>query len=110
MDFLISNAYAQQTAQQPDVFMGLIVPMLFLAVVFYFLIIRPQSKRTKEHKSLLEALSKGDEVVTSGGLVGKVTRVGENFIEMEVADSLVVRIQKQAISGLMPKGTLKSSD
>lgn len=110
MDFLISSAHAQQAAQQPDVFTGLVMPMLFLAVVFYFLIIRPQSKRAKEHKNLLADLSKGDEVVTNGGLIGKVTRVGENFIAMEVADNMIVRVQKQAVTGLMPKGTLKSSD
>lgn len=110
MSFFISDAYAQAAQQQPDVFTGLVMPMIFLAVVFYFLIIRPQSKRTKEHKSMLSELKKGDEVATNGGLLGKVTRIGENFIELEVADNTVVRVQKQAVSNLMPKGTLKSSD
>lgn len=113
MSFLISDAYAQtaqQAQQQPDIFTGLVMPMLFLAVVFYFLIIRPQSKRAKEHKTLLEELRKGDEVVTNGGLIGKVVKLGENFIELEISDGINVRVQKQAVSGLMPKGTLKSSD
>ncbi len=109
MSFFISDAYAQATPQ-PDMFTGLFLPMIFLVVVFYFLIIRPQSKRTKEHKAMLSELKKGDEVVTSGGLLGKVARIGENFIEIEVAENTFVRIQKQAVSNLMPKGTLKSAD
>ena len=110
MNFILSNAHAQATPQQPDMFTGLLLPMIFLAVVFYFLIIRPQSKRTKEHKAMLAELKKGDEVATGGGLLGKVTRIGENFVEVEVADNTIVRIQKQSISSLMPKGTLKSAD
>lgn len=111
MDFLISTAHAQAAQPpQPDMFTGLFLPMVFLAAVFYFLIIRPQSKRTKEHKNLLAELSKGDEVVTNGGMLGKIIKIGENFIEIEIADNVNVRVQKQAISNLMPKGTLKSSD
>ena len=106
---LISEAHAQ-AAQQPDAFTGLLLPMIFLALVFYFLIIRPQSKRAKEHRNMLAALKKGDEVTTSGGLLGKVTRIGENFVELEVADNTTVRVQRQAVSGLVPKGTLKSAD
>ncbi len=109
MSFFIPDAYAQ-ASQQPDMFTGLLLPMIFLAVVFYFLIIRPQSKRTKEHKTMLAELKKGDEVTTSGGLLGKVTRIGESFVEIEVAASTVVRVQKHAVSNLMPKGTLKSAD
>ena len=111
MDFLISTAHAQAAQpSQPDTMTGLFLPMIFLAVVFYFLIIRPQSRRAKEHKSLLGELSKGDEVATNGGLLGKVVKVGENFVEIEVANNVNVRVQKQAIANLMPKGTLKSSD
>ena len=84
--------------------------MIFLAVVFYFLIIRPQSKRAKEHKAMLSDLSKGDEIATNGGLIGKVTKIGENFVEIEVSDGVSVRVQKHAIASLMPKGTLKSAD
>jgi preprotein translocase subunit YajC len=111
MDFFISAAHAQAAQPaQPDPFTGLLLPMVFLGLVFYFLIIRPQSKRAKEHKSMLTELSKGDEVATNGGLLGKVVKIGENFIEIEVADNVNVRVQKQAIANLMPKGTLKSSD
>lgn len=109
MNFLISEAHAQ-AAQQPDMLTGLLLPMIFLGFIFYFLIIRPQSKRAKEHKLMLSELSKGDEVATSGGLIGKVVRIGENFIEIEVADNTNVRVQKHAIAALMPKGTMKSSD
>ena len=111
MQFLISTAHAQAAQpQQPDVFTGLVLPMVFLAVIFYFLIIRPQSKRAKEHKSMMSELAKGDEVATSGGLLGKVTKIGENFVEIEVADGVNVRVQKHAIANLMPKGTMKASD
>lgn len=110
MNFLISDAYAQAAPKQPDMFTGLLIPMIFLAVVFYFLIIRPQSKRAKEHKGMLSELSKGDEVATNGGLIGKVVRIGENFVEIEVADKINVRVQKHAIANLMPKGTMKSTD
>ena len=84
--------------------------MIFLAVIFYFLIIRPQSKRAKEHKSMLSDLAKGDEIATSGGLIGKVVKIGENFVEIEVTEGVSVRVQKHAIASLMPKGTMKSSD
>ena len=112
MQFLISDAHAQtaQQGQQPDMFTGLFLPMIFLAVIFYFLIIRPQSKRAKEHKSMLSDLAKGDEIATSGGLIGKVVKIGENFVEIEVSDGVSVRVQKHAIASLMLKGTLKSSD
>ncbi|TNF95179.1 MAG: preprotein translocase subunit YajC [Gammaproteobacteria bacterium] len=111
MNFLISDAYAQAApAAQPDMFTGFVLPMLFLVAVFYFLIIRPQSKRNKEHKKMLSDLAKGDEIATNGGLIGRIVRIGENFIEIEVADNIKVRVQKHAVASLMPKGTLKSSD
>ena len=109
MSFFISDAYAQTAPQQPDMFTGLFLPMIFLAVIFYFLIIRPQSKRAKEHMIMLSELKKGDEVATNL-MLGKVTRIGSNFVEIEVAENTIVRIQKQAVSNLMPKGTLKSTD
>ncbi len=82
--------------------------LIALFAVFYFLLIRPQQKRQKEHKSMVETLSKGDEVVTNGGLLGKVTKVGDSFVTVEVADGLQVRIQRMAVASLMPKGTIKS--
>lgn len=107
MSFLISDAMAQAPAPAGgDPLLGILFPIL-LIVIFYFLLIRPQTKRAKEHKQMVEALKKGDEVVTSGGLLGRIIEIGENFIELEIADGLQVKIQRNAVSSLMPKGTLK---
>jgi preprotein translocase subunit YajC len=76
--------------------------------VFYFLILRPQQKRAKEHKALIDALQKGDEVVTMGGILGKVTKVGEENVGVEIADNVVVQVQKLAIQNVLPKGTIKA--
>jgi preprotein translocase subunit YajC len=108
MSFFISNAYAQAGAPAPAG--GGIEFMIMIAIFFalmYFMIIRPQSKRAKEHRKLLESLSKGDEVVTTCGMVGKVSAVGENFLEVEVSEGTVVKVQKQAVSAVLPKGTIK---
>ena len=83
--------------------------MVIFFVIFYFLLIRPQSKQAKEHKSMVEGLSKGDEVVTNGGLLGKINKVGDNFLTLEIADGLQVQVQKNAVASLMPKGTMKST-
>lgn len=108
MSFLISDAMAQGAAQpQGGGFEFLIMIAIFFAIM-YFMIIRPQTKRAKEHKSMLEALSKGDEVVTNGGLLGKVTEIGDSFIQMELAEGMAVKVQKQAVAAVMPKGTIKS--
>lgn len=106
MDFFISDAFAQAPSQGQD-YAGLIIPVLLL-LIFYFLFIRPQSKRTKEHKKMVEALVKGSEVVTNGGLLGKVVSFDENFVKIEVADNVQVQIQRSGITSLMPKGTYKS--
>ncbi len=109
MGFLISDAYAQGAPSGGgDPFLG-ILPIVFLFVIFYFLLIRPQQKRAKEHKKMVEALSKGDEVVTNGGLLGRITKVGDHFVTLEIAESLEVRVQRNAVAALMPKGTMKSS-
>jgi preprotein translocase subunit YajC len=84
------------------------MPIILMFVVLYFLMIRPQMKRAKEHKALLEALTKGDEVVTGGGIAGRVTRVNENFITLEVANAVEIQVQKQAVTLVLPKGTLKA--
>jgi len=106
LDFFINNAYAQSAGPQ-----GSALPSLLmfgaLFVIFYFLLIRPQMKQAKEHKKMVAAISKGDEIVTSGGLLGKVTQVGDNFIQLEVMKDTEVKIQKHAISAVMPKGTIK---
>jgi preprotein translocase subunit YajC len=107
---MISLAHAQTagaTADPTGGFMQLL-PMILMFVVLWFLMIRPQMKKAKEHKALLSALSKGDEVVTQGGMVGKITKVGENYVTVEIAEGTEVVVQKPAIGLVLPKGTLKS--
>jgi preprotein translocase subunit YajC len=110
---LISNAYAQAAASQDPTggLMGL-APIILMFIVLWFLMIRPQMKKAKEHQKLVSELAKGDEVVTQGGMAGKITKVGENYVTIEVAtlkDAPVeVLIQKQAVGALLPKGTLKN--
>ncbi|MFZ2267807.1 MAG: preprotein translocase subunit YajC [Azonexus sp.] len=106
---MISLAYAQ-TAGAADPMGGLtqFLPLLIMVGAMWLLFIRPQMKKAKEHKALIEALAKGDEVVTSGGLVGKVAKVGENYISLEIAEGTEVVVQKPAIGLVLPKGTLKS--
>ena len=105
MQFFISDAYAQAGGGQASIF-SLALPFILLAV-FYFLMIRPQQKRVKEHKAMVEALKKGDEVITNGGLGGTITKVGDGFVAVKVADNVEVNVQQQAIASLLPKGTLK---
>ena len=109
MSFFISDAAAQggtAAGQQPS-FMPMIL-MVGMFVIFYFLLIRPQSKRAKEHKVMVEALKNGDEVVTNGGVYGRITQADGDALGVEVADGVVQRIQRQAIATVLPKGTLKS--
>lgn len=106
MDFLINSAHAQGATAQGGGFEFLIMIGIFFAIM-YFMIIRPQSKRAKEHKSLLESLSKGDEVVTTGGILGKVTALDENFITLKISAGVDVQIQRQSVTSVMPKGTMK---
>ncbi len=87
---------------------GLVLPVVLVGVM-YFLMIRPQMKRAKEHRAMLDKLSRGDEVLTTGGVAGVVADMGENFITVEVADGVKLRIQKAAIANVLPKGTLKSA-
>ena len=110
MSFFISEAWAEAApaaAPQGSLLESLLFPALIF-VVFYFLLIRPQMKRAKEHKKLVDSLAKGDEVLTSGGMLGKITDLGENFVEVELADNVRVKVQRQAIATVMPKGTLNS--
>jgi preprotein translocase subunit YajC len=81
--------------------------LVIILVLFYFMLIRPQAKRAKEHKSMLEALQKGDEVVTQGGELGKVVKVTDNYVSVEIAENVVIHVQKQAVTTLLPKGTIK---
>ena len=108
---LISNAFAQAApaaAQDPLSSITGVLPLIFMFVVLWFLMIRPQMKRAKEHKAMVEALAKGDEVVTGGGIAGRVTDVGDSFVQIEVAPNTVVAVQKQAVATVLPKGTLKA--
>ena len=106
MNFFISNAYAQ-SAGTSETLMSL-APLVIIFGVFYFLLIRPQSKRQKEHKELISNLSTGDEVTTAGGVLGKVTEVKDDFVKIQVADNVVVTVQKHTVGAVMPKGTIKS--
>jgi preprotein translocase subunit YajC len=107
VSFFIADALAQEgaTPSSPDFSFFIMIGIFFL--IMYFMIIRPQSKRAKEHKQLIESLSKGDEVVTNGGLLGKITEVGESFIQIEISQGVAVKIQKNAVATVMPKGTVK---
>ena len=107
MDFFISNAYAQAGAASGG---GLLtfLPLVLMLVVFYFLMIRPQQKRMKEHKQMVGDLKKGDEVVTNGGLGGTISNVGDAYLSLRVADEVEVKVQKAAVAALLPSGTLKS--
>ena len=108
-EFLIPSAHAQAAGAPQGGGMGMLLFPIILIGVMYFLMIRPQMKRAKEHKGMLEKLSKGDEVITSGGLAGIVTDIGDNFITVEVADNVRLRVQKAAVGNVLPKGTLKSA-
>ena len=107
---LISNAYAQTAAAAAGPMDSVMqfLPIILMFAVFYFLMIRPQMKKAKEHKALLEALSKGDEVVTQGGLTGRITKVGDDFVSIAIADNVDIQMQKAAITLVLPKGTLKN--
>lgn len=106
---LISNAYAAGAAPGPsEGIMGLL-PIILMFGVLWFLMIRPQMKRAKEHKKLLEALAKGDEVITQGGIAGKVVSVSDNYVHVEIAANTEILVQKPAISTVLPKGTLKNA-
>jgi preprotein translocase subunit YajC len=104
----ISNAYAEAAAASPEGGIMNFLPLIALVAVFYFLILRPQSKRAKEQKSMIEALQRGDEVVTVGGEVGTVTKVFEQYLSLELAENLEVTVQKNAIQSVLPKGTIKA--
>jgi preprotein translocase subunit YajC len=104
----ISNAYAEAAAAAPGNGLMNFLPLIALVAVFYFLILRPQSKRAKEQKAMIAALQRGDEVVTVGGEVGTVSKVYEQYIGLEIAENLVVTVQKSAIQSVMPKGTIKA--
>ena len=104
---LMSGAANAQPAQQPDPLMGML-PLIIIFILFYFMLIRPQMKRAKEQRKMLDALQKGDEVVTGSGLVGKVAKVGEQYVSLEIAEGVITQVQKQSVQTLLPKGTIKN--
>jgi preprotein translocase subunit YajC len=110
MDFLISSAYAQAAgagaAQSP---LMTFLPIVVLFIAFYFLLIRPQTKKAKEHREMVAKLAVGDEVVTAGGILGRVTEAGETFVGVEIAKDVTIKVQRVQVSQLMPKGTFKSA-
>ena len=105
---LISNAYAQAAAASPSDPLISFLPMIAIFVAFYFFLIRPQQKRAKDQKAMLGALQVGDEIVISGGIAGKVKKLSENYLDLEVADNVEIKVQRGAVQLLLPKGTLKS--
>ena len=104
MNFLISDAWAQAGGDAGGGLFSLL-PLVVIFILFYFLLIRPQQKRAKQHKEMVIALKKGEEIVTNGGLLGKVTDLDDNFITLEIANGLNAKVQRQSVAQVMPKGT-----
>jgi preprotein translocase subunit YajC len=107
-ELLIPSAMAQAAGDQPNL-LASILPLVFIVVIFWLLIIRPQMKRTKQHRELVSNLAVDDEIVSAGGLLGKVTEVGDNFITVELADGVLVKMQKSSVGQVVPKGTFDSA-
>tara|TARA_R110002049_G_scaffold63439_11_gene168647 strand:+ start:2405 stop:2728 length:324 start_codon:yes stop_codon:yes gene_type:complete len=103
MEFFISNAYAQGAQQGSP--LGMLLPMVVIFGAFYFLLIRPQQKKQKAHQALVAGLGVGDEVMTAGGILGKVTHVSEHYAAVEIADGTTIKVQKASVSQVVPKGT-----
>ncbi len=111
MSFFITEAIAAapEAAAGPAASLTSFLPLIILFAVFYFLLIRPQSKRAKEHKNMVASLAKGDEVVTNGGILGTITDIDDNYATLKVADNVEIKVQRPSISTVVPKGTIKSS-
>ena len=102
---MIQNAWAQN-AGGGDPFLGFL-PLIVIFVVFYFILIRPQTKKQKEHQEMINALEVGNEVVTAGGILGKIQEMNENYVNLEISENVTIKIQRQTISSLLPKGTIR---
>ncbi|HJS37639.1 MAG TPA: preprotein translocase subunit YajC [Burkholderiales bacterium] len=104
---MITNAYAQAAAGGDPGIMGFL-PIILMFVLLYFLMIRPQMKRAKDHKQMVEALQKGDEVITAGGVVGRISRLADGYVILEIAPNTEISVQRTAVQTLLPKGTIKT--
>lgn len=107
LDFFIASAHAQDGSPQGGLMSFL--PLIIIFIIFYFLLIRPQMKRAKDHRKLVSELAVGDEIVTNGGLLGRITRVGESFVTVELADNVQIKLQRHAVASVVPKGTIKAT-
>ena len=108
MGFLIEDAFAQGATPDSGPWLSML-PLVIIFVVFYFLLIRPQQKRQKEHKDMVAKMAAGDEIVTAGGVLGKVTDVGDSFVHVEIADGVRIKVQRHTIGAVVPKGTMKNA-
>jgi preprotein translocase subunit YajC len=104
---IISSAFAQAAPSGDPGYIGLL-PIVLMFVLLYFLMIRPQMKRAKEAKAMIEALQKGDEVITAGGVLGRITKLSDGYVSLEIAPNTEIAVQKSAVQVLLPKGTIKS--
>lgn len=109
MELFIQNAWAGAAPSAGNAGLINLVMLIVLFVVFYFLLIRPQTKRVKEHKQMVDSLEKGDEVVTNGGLLGRIINLGDNFVMLEIDSNTHVKVQRQSVAAVMPKGTMKNT-
>jgi preprotein translocase subunit YajC len=104
----ISNAYAEAAAPVQGPGLMDFLPLIVLVAVFYFLVLRPQAKRAKEHKVMVEALQRGDEIMTTGGIVGRINKVYEQYVGVELSENIEITVQKASIQSVLPKGTIKA--
>jgi len=111
LNLVVSSAHAADPAPAAGPAAGIMsfLPLVIIFVIFYFLLIRPQSKRAKEHREMVAKLAKGDEVVAAGGMLGRVTDVSETYITVEVADGVSIKVQRHAVTQVLPKGTIKGA-
>jgi len=106
MSIFFENAWAQDSAVGSDSFLGFL-PLIIIFVVFYFLLIRPQSKKQKEHQEMISSLEVGNEVVTAGGVLGKIKEINEQYVQLQISENVIIKVQRHTIGALMPKGTIK---
>lgn len=109
MDFFIQNAHAAGAGAQGNPLVGLL-PIIIIFIIFWFLLIRPQTKRAKQHREMVAALQEGDEVVTQGGVLGRISKLDESFVTLEIADGVRIRVQRHMVGSVMPKGTIENLD